>query len=425
MKIIELNTKELDRLEDELLGDTFPPQKLAAVRKIVRRVRGEGDQALREFTWKLDGVKLRSFRVSPRELTIARQVLTPRLRKIIRRVEKNIRVYYSGTIYRSWRGGRGDGLVWGEKVTPLEKVGIYIPGGKAPLVSTVLMTVVPALLAGVGRIILVSPPRPDGSLNPYLLAAADFLGVREIYKVGGAQAIAALAFGTETIPRVDKIVGPGNIYVTLAKKEVFGRVDIDMPAGPSEVVILADGSAPPAWAAADLVAQAEHGPGGRAILISTSRGLLTAVAKNIDKILKTSGRRDILRKTLESDTFLVRVKSVKAGLELVNRIAPEHLEVMVNKPEKVLSRVKNAGAIFLGRYSPVAAGDYVAGPSHVLPTGGGARMFSPLSVNTFLKKSSIIQYNRKALKNDLESLLTLAELEGLDGHGLSGRLRVE
>ena len=425
MKIIELNQKEAGRLIAGLTVESFSPEKLAAVRKILEEVRKKGDRALRELTEKLDGVKLRSFRVSSREFTSARKVLTPGLRKIFRRVESNIRGYYSRSTRGSWQEGRGDGMIRGERIIPLARAGLYIPGGRAPLISTVLMTAVPAILAGVGRIVLVSPPRPDGSLNPYILAAADFLGLREIYKVGGAQAIAALAFGTETIPRVDKIAGPGNIYVTLAKKEVFGRVDIDLPAGPSEVVILADGSAPPAWAAADLLAQAEHGPGGKAILISPSRTLLAAVAGELEKLLETAARRDILRETLREGAFLVKVKSQKEGIGLINRIAPEHLELMVIKPEKILPRIRNAGAIFLGKYSPVAAGDYAAGPSHVLPTGGGARFFSPLSVNTFLKTSSIIRYNRPSLKNDLEALTTLAELEGLEAHALSGRLRID
>jgi len=415
MKVIEYNKAAGNKLLKRLEGAAFPPDKVAAVRKIVEEVRRRGDAALRDFTRKYDGAKLKLFAVSPEEIRSARKSLTPELRGALRRAEKNIADFYRPTRERSWRRGRGDGLEWGEKVTPVDSAGIYVPGGKAPLVSTVFMAAVPARLAGVPRIVIVTPPGKDGSVNPFVMVAADFLGIKEIYKIGGAQAVAALAFGTRTIPRVDMIAGPGNIYVTLAKKEVFGTVGIDSLAGPSEVAILADGKADPDYIAADLLAQAEHGPGGAAILITASKRLISAVKAALEKFAS---------RTMEGEISLVRVRSLSEGIGLVNRIAPEHLEVMTAQPEKAVEKIRNAGAIFIGEMSPVAAGDYVAGPSHVLPTGGAARFSSPLSVNDFLKKSSLIRYDRRALKKDFSALETLARLEGLDNHLLSARIRL-
>lgn len=425
MEIIDYNSSAYRSLERKLGAGPSSPAQLSAARRIVRQVETKGDRALRELTLEFDGVKLKSFRVSKTEIASARRLLTPELKKAFRRVEKNIAAYQGLCLKKSWRKGRGDGLGWGEKITPIEKVGIYIPGGVAPLVSTVFMTVVPARLAGAPRIILITPPQTDGSASPYILAAADYLGVKEIYKVGGAQAIAALAFGTESIPKVDKIVGPGNIYVTLAKKEVFGIVDIDLPAGPSEVAILADGSAPPRYVAADLLAQAEHGVGGWSALITPSKQLLRQVSSELDALLNRLNGKAALRKTLREGAFLIKVKSIKEGLEAVNRLAPEHLEIMTKKPEKVLPGIKNAGAVFLGNFSPVAGGDYLAGPSHVLPTGGSARFSSGLSVNDFLKASSVIRYTKKALKNDNAALQALANIEGLSAHGLSVKTRLD
>jgi histidinol dehydrogenase len=424
MKLIEYNSTSRAGLIKRLKADAFPPEKLGLVREIVGKVRVGGDRALRELTLKYDGVKIRDFSVSTSEIRSAGILLTPKLRETFSRVEDNIQRYYSQTLNESWRQKRGDGMTWGEMINPIEKVGIYIPGGKAPLISSVFMSVVPAKLAGVPWIVLVTPPRSDGSINPYILAAAKYLGVREIYKCGGAQAIAGLAFGTRSIPKVDKIVGPGNIYVTLAKKEVFGYVDIDGLAGPSEIAILADGGANGRYIAADLLAQAEHGEGGYSLLITNSKRLIDTVEKEVKELLIRLDRKRILNRTLNKSTFLIKVKSLREGIDLVNQIAPEHLEIMTVDPEQIVSRIKNAGAIFLGKFSPVAAGDYVAGPSHVLPTGGSARFFSPLSVTEFQKKSSIINYTRRSLKNDLPALKTIAELEGLDGHLLSAAIRV-
>lgn len=424
MKLLEYNSTSRGRLKKWLDAEAFPPKKIRLVREIIGKVRMDGDRALRELTLKYDGVEIRTFAVNASEIRSAGKMITPQLRETFSRVEGNIRRYYSLTLNKSWRKRREDGMTWGEIVNPIEKVGIYIPGGKAPLISSVFMTVVPARLAGVPRIILVTPPQSDGSINPYILAAADYLGVRKVYKCGGAQAIAALAFGTRSIPKVDKIVGPGNIYVTLAKKEVFGYVDIDGLAGPSEIAILADGKANPRYIVADLLAQAEHGEGGYSVLITTSKRLIEKAEKEVKQLLLRLDRKQTLNRALNKRTFLIKVKSLREGIDLVNQIAPEHLEIMTEDPERIVSRVKNAGAIFLGQFSPVAAGDYVAGPSHVLPTGGSARFFSPLSVTDFQKKSSVIGYTRRSLNNDLGALKTIAELEGLDGHIISAEVRI-
>jgi len=419
MRILEYSSRFGEALEKRLESEAFPRRKLEEVRAIVNGVRTRGDRAVREYTHRFDGVKIGKLAVPPQEFARVRRLLEPDLLRAFRRVRRNIREYQSAGMARSWRKKRKDGSVIGEKVGPIPSAGLYIPGGKAPLVSTVFMTALPAQLAGVERIVLVTPPGPDGRANPWILAAADFLGCREVYRVGGAQAVAALAFGTGSIPRVAKIAGPGNIYVTLAKKEVYGYVDIDMLAGPSEIAIIADGSAPPRKLAADLLAQAEHGTGGFSFLISTSKRLLAEVARTIPELTEHLSRGDILTRAMEREVALVWVPGPAAAAELVNRLAPEHLEIVTRQPEKMMARIRNAGAIFLGEFSPVAAGDYIAGPSHVLPTGGGARYFSPLSVNDFLKKSSFVRYSREALREEAGMIEKLARLEGLDAHALS------
>jgi len=424
MKIIDYNQTGWSGLQKALEKEIYPASALASTRRIIAAVRRDGDRALRRLTKEFDGVSVADFAVGGKERASARRLLTPKILRAFKRVAANIRRFNSANKAASWSADRGDGLIWGEKVSPLEAVGVYVPGGSAPLVSSVFMGVIPARLAGVKRIVVVSPPVSSGTVNPYILAAADFCGATEIYRLGGAQAIAALALGTETIPRVDKIVGPGNLYVTLAKKEVFGLVDIDLPAGPSEIAVLADASADPAVVAADILAQAEHGPGGRAFLISTSRRLVVSCREYLVDLGKRLSRSAFIAGNLRRGTYLVFVPSLKIGVELVNRIAPEHLEIMTRQPKAVLPGIKNAGAVFLGKISPVAAGDFAAGPSHVLPTGGGARFFSPLTVNDFLKKSSVIAYNSRALENDLAAIETMARLESLDAHLLSVRLRL-
>jgi len=425
MKTITYGPPGWKRIQAAIPSPVDDPAVLERVREIVARVRKDGDRALKEFTLKFDGARVRAIRVAPAELAAARARLPPDALRAFRRAGRNISRYYSLHLPRSWRKGRGDGLSWGEKVTPLESVGVYIPGGKAPLASTIFMTVIPARIAGVKRIALAAPPRKDGRIDPFLLAAAGFLGVREVYAVGGAQAIAALAYGTRSIPRVDKIVGPGNIYVTLAKKEVFGAVDIDMLAGPSEVAVLADDSAAPRFVAADLLAQAEHGAGGAAVLVTPNARLIASVKKEIAGLLPRLRRGAILRASLGRSALLVKTRNLGEGIDLVNRMAPEHLEIMTRDPGKTLKGIKNAGAIFLGPYSPVAAGDYAAGPSHVLPTGGTARFTSHLSVFDFVKRTSLLAYSRAGLKRDAEAIAVLSGLEGLDAHALSAKIRLD
>jgi len=419
LKILEYNRRCGSVLRNRLSLEAFPPDKLDSVRGIIREVRARGDAALRAYTLEFDGVKIGRIAVPAVDFRAARKLLTPKLKKAFRRVRDNIAWFHSFSQARSWTAERADGAVLGEKVTPLASAGLYIPGGNAPLVSTVLMAAVPAQLAGVKRIALVSPPGRNGKVNPWVLAAADFLGLREVYRIGGAQAVAALAFGTESVKPVLKIAGPGNIYVTLAKKEVYGYVDIDMLAGPSEIAILADGSPSAEKIAADLLAQAEHGAGGFSFLISTSRRLLEDTAAALPGLLRKLGRREILEAAIRESLALIRVPSLAAGADLINRLAPEHLEILTREPAKVLPRIRNAGAVFLGPFSPVAAGDYIAGPSHILPTGGGARSFSPLSPGEFLKKSSLIEYSRSALAGEIGLIEHLARLEGLDAHALS------
>jgi histidinol dehydrogenase len=423
MKVIKYSPRAWKKLQ-AIFSPPADAAALARVRAIIDRVRREGDRALRDYTLKYDGARIRSFRVAPAKIAAARKNLPADVRRAFRRAERNISLYYSSQLPRSWKKARGDGLVFGEKVTPLEAVGVYIPGGKAPLVSTVFMTVIPARIAGVERIVLATPPRKDGTIDPFILAAADFLGVREIYALGGAQAIAALAYGTRSVPRVDKVAGPGNVYVTLAKREVFGAVDIDMLAGPSEVAVLADDSAEARFVAADLLAQAEHGAGGMALLVTPSARLIEKVKKEIAGILPGLRRWAILQDSLEKGTLLIKTRNLGEGTDLINRIAPEHLEILTRDPGKTLRSIRNAGAIFLGRDSPVAAGDYIAGPSHVLPTGGSARFFSHLSVYDFVKRTSVIAYTRAGLKRDAAAAAVLSGLEGLDAHSLSVRIRL-
>lgn len=422
LKILEYSRRSGAVLKNRFSLEASPPDKLDFVREIIRQVRSRGDAALREYTLEFDGARIGRIAVSAADFRAARRLLTPGLKKAFRRVRDNIAWFHSFAQARSWTAARSDGAVLGEKVTPLDSAGLYIPGGKAPLVSTVLMAAVPAQLAGVKRIALASPPGKNGKVNPWILAAADFLGLREVYRIGGAQAVAALAFGTESVKPVLKIAGPGNIYVTLAKKEVYGYVDIDMLAGPSEVAILADGSARAEKIAADLLAQAEHGSGGFSFLVSTSRRLLEETAAALPKLLRKLARKEILEAAARESLALIRVPSLAAGADLINRLAPEHLEILTREPRKVLPRIRNAGAIFLGSFSPVAAGDYSAGPSHILPTGGGAMSFSPLSPGEFLKKSSLIEYSRSALAGEIGLIEGLARLEELDAHALSALL---
>jgi histidinol dehydrogenase len=399
MKIIRFGSKKLEKIYDR--GAIKQARVEDRVKKIIDDVRVMGDEALIKYTRKFDGVKLtpRQLKVSEIEISGAYQNISPNFVSTLKIVIENVNRFYKKTLRKSWRINDNDGVVLGENYTPLDRVGVYIPAGTAPLVSTVYMTVLPAKIAGVKKIALISPPDEKGFINPHILVVADLLKVDEIYRVGGAQGIAALAYGTKTIPRVDKIVGPGNIYVSEAKRQVFGLVDIDMIAGPTELVIIANRLSDPKFIVADLRAQAEHAK-GLAILITNSRGLAQEVKSRTEGV---NGQ-------------IILTKNLHQAAEIANRIAPEHLEILVNNPKKVLKDIRHAGAIFLGPYSPTAVGDYVAGPSHVLPTGGTARFASGLSVFDFVKSSHIISYSRKALEKIKEPLEKIAGIEGLSKH---------
>lgn len=377
------------------------------VRQIIEDVRLFDDEAVLKYTKKFDKVKLstRQLRVSEIEISGAYQNISPNFVSNLKVIIENINRFYRKSLKKSWRLKDADGLVLGENYSPIEKVGIYIPAGTAPLVSTVYMTALPAKLAGVKKLVLISPPDSSGNINPHILVVANLLKVDEIYRVGGAQGIAALAYGTKTIPRVDKIVGPGNVYVTEAKRQLFGYVDIDMVAGPTELVIIANRFGDPKFIISDLKAQAEHA-GGLAILITNSK----ALAKEVNSRLDING-------------FIVLTKNMDQTVEVANKIAPEHLELVMNNPKRLLKKIKHAGAIFLGHYSPAVTGDYVAGPSHVLPTAGTARFFSGLSVLDFVKSSHIISYSKKALEKIKEPLEKIAEIEGLEQHLESLKVR--
>ncbi|MCX5698150.1 MAG: histidinol dehydrogenase [Candidatus Omnitrophica bacterium] len=399
MKIIRFTSKKLEKIYNR--GQLRQLRVEDKVRKIIDDVRLFGDEALIKYTKKFDGVKLmpRQLKVSEIEISGAYANISPHFVSSLKVVIENVNRFYRKQLRKSWRMKGTEGVVLGENYTSLEKVGVYIPAGTAPLVSTVYMTVLPAKLAGVKKIVLISPPDKNGYINPHILVVADLLKVDEIYRVGGAQGIAALAYGTKVIPRVDKIVGPGNIYVSEAKRQVFGRVDIDMIAGPTELVVIANRFSDPKFIVADLAAQAEHAK-GLAILITNSKGLAKEVKSQMDGF----------------NGYIILTKNLKQAVEIANKIAPEHLEILVQNPGKLLKGIKNAGAIFLGPYSPVALGDYVAGPSHVLPTQGTARFFSGLSVTDFIKSSHIISYSKKALEKIREPLEKIAGIEGLQKH---------
>ena len=399
MKIIRFGSKKLEKIYNR--GQLRQQRVEEKVKKIIDDVRLFGDEALFKYTRKFDKVKLnqRQLKISQIEISGAYANISPHFVSSLKVVIENVNRFYRKQLRKSWRMKGAEGVVLGENYTPLEKVGVYIPAGTAPLVSTVYMTVLPAKLAGVKKIVLISPPDKNGYINPHILVVADLLKVDEIYRVGGAQGIAALAYGTKTIPRVDKIVGPGNIYVSEAKRQVFGMVDIDMIAGPTELVVIANRFSDPKFIVADLRAQGEHAK-GLAILITNSKNLAKEVKSQLDG----------------DNGYIILTKDLKQAAEIANKIAPEHLEILVQNPQKLLKDIKNAGAIFLGPYSPVALGDYVAGPSHVLPTQGTARFFSGLNVTDFIKSSHIISYSKKALEKIREPLEKVAGIEGLQKH---------
>ena len=399
----------------------------AAVDEILNKVKTEGDAALFAYTKEFDKTEIcaDTIKVTEEEIKEAYEAVDPALIDVIRKALVNIRSYHEKQKQNSWFTSSEDGTMLGQKVTPLEKVGVYVPGGKAVYPSSVLMNIVPAKVAGVDRIIMTTPPGPDGKVNPSTLVAAKEAGADEIYKAGGAQAVAALAYGTESIPKVDKIVGPGNIFVALAKKAVYGHVSIDSIAGPSEILVLADDSANPRFVAADLLSQAEHDELASAILITTSRELAEKVRSEVDEFVKKLSRKDIIQKSLDQFGYILLAETMDQAVEAANAIASEHMEIVTRNPFEVMMKVRNAGAIFIGEYSSEPLGDYFAGPNHVLPTNGTAKFFSPLSVDDFIKKSSIVYYSRKALKKIHKDVEQFAASEQLTAHANSIAVRFE
>lgn len=395
------------------------------VEEILNEVRERGDAAVFEFTKRFDKAELTkdTVRVTQEEIAEAYERLPERTIEVIRKAIVNIRTYHEKQRRNSWFDAQPDGTILGQKITPIASVGVYVPGGKAAYPSSVLMNVIPARVAGVGRIVMVTPPGADGRVYEGTLVAANEAGVTEIYKVGGAQAIGALAYGTGSIPKVDKIVGPGNIYVALAKKAVYGHVSIDSVAGPSEILVLADETANPTYAAADLLSQAEHDELASAILITTSAELAEKVNAEVERFAAQLGRRGILEKSLENYGYILLADTMEDAIDTVNEIASEHLELLTKDAFTVMTKIKNAGAIFIGEYSSEPLGDYFAGPNHVLPTNGTAKFFSPLEVDDFIKKSSIISYSREALEPIHEDIIDFAKAEGLTAHANSIAVR--
>jgi len=405
--------------------ETGTKTQRAAVLEILQEVKNEGDAAVLRFTEQFDRITLDGMRVTEEEFRQALDEIDSEVRDAIREAAANIRDYHSRQMRQSWMTTQESGTMLGQLIRPLQRVGLYVPGGTAAYPSSVLMNAIPAQVAGVEEIAVVTPPGKDGAVNPGVLVAAYELGVKEVYKVGGAQAIAALTYGTETIKPVDKIVGPGNIYVALAKREVFGLVDIDMVAGPSEIVVLADSSANPAYVAADLLSQAEHDAMASAVLVTTCRELAQAVQQEVEQQLAVLPRKEIAEASIREHGAICVVDSVEQGLDVVNRLAPEHLEVMLEDPMAHIGKIKNAGAIFLGPYSSEPVGDYFAGPNHVLPTNGTARFSSPLNVDDFLKKSSLISYSRQDLLAHGAKIIALARQEGLEAHARAIQVRLD
>lgn len=397
------------------------------VAAIVEDVKNRGDEALFEYTRKFDQADIceDNVQVTPDEVREAYENTDPALIEVIRRALVNIRAYHEKQKQYSWFDSRPDGTMLGQKVTPLAAAGVYVPGGKAVYPSSVLMNILPAKAAGVEKVIMLTPPGRDGKVNPSTLVAAKEAGADEVYKAGGAQAIAAMAFGTKSIPKVDKIVGPGNIYVALAKKAVYGHVSIDSIAGPSEILVLADETANPRFVAADLLSQAEHDEMASAILITSSEELAEKVSAEVDGFLKTLSRREIIEKSLENYGYILLAENLEDAIDTANEIASEHLEIVTRNPFEVMTKIRNAGAIFIGEYSSEPLGDYFAGPNHVLPTNGTAKFFSPLSVDDFVKKSSIIYYSREALDPIHRDIIQFAQSEQLTAHANSIRVRFE
>ena len=429
MRIIRLDEEKKQNILEGLLkrDPNQYGQYADTVQQIVDDVKMRRDQALFEYTEKFDHAKIdaSTIRVTEEEIQEAMDKVDPSLLSVMKKSMENIRDHHSRQVRQSWFSSRPDGTILGQKITALESVGVYVPGGKAAYPSTVLMNIIPAEVAGVERIVMVTPPGADGKVNPVTLTAAHLAGATEVYKVGGAQAIAALAFGTQSVPRVNKIVGPGNIFVALAKKAVYGHVSIDSIAGPSEILVIADETANPRYVAADLLSQAEHDELASAILVTTSMELAQAVSKEVDQFLETLSRRAILEKSLENYGYILVTDTLDEAIQTANEIASEHLEIATKNPFEVMTKIRNAGAIFIGEYSSEPLGDYFAGPNHVLPTNGTAKFFSPLGVDDFIKKSSIIYYSKDALRKAHRDIEAFAQSEQLTAHANSIRVRFE
>ncbi|MEH7252700.1 histidinol dehydrogenase [Neobacillus niacini] len=421
MKIVKVN----DLISIKRSIESGTAEQVAVVKKIISDIRAYGDEGLRDYTEKFDSVVLDSFLVSEKELDDAYGQVDLEFIAIVREAAENIRSFHEKQLRPSWMTTEENGSILGQKITPLDSVGVYVPGGTAAYPSSVLMNVIPAKVAGVKRIVMVSPPNTDGKLPAAVLVAAKEAGVKEIYKAGGAQAIGALAYGTESIAPVDKITGPGNIYVALAKREVFGDVDIDMIAGPSEIAIIADDSARADEVAADLLSQAEHDTRACSVLVTPSIVLAEAVAVEVEKQLAELPRKEIATKSIADYGVIYVTSSIEEAVETVNQLAPEHLEILTENGIELLGKIRHAGAIFIGRYSSEPVGDYFAGPNHVLPTNGTARFSSPLNVDDFQKKSSVIIYSEKALTDNGEKIAKFARMEGLEAHARAVELRLK
>ena len=429
MRIVKLDEKSMENILADMLKrdpnnyDSYTE----TVQAIVEDVKERGDEALFEYTRRFDGAELDAdnVRVTEAEIREAMEQVEPGLLAVMKTSMENIRRYHDKQRRNSWFDAQPDGTILGQKVTALESVGVYVPGGKAAYPSSVLMNIVPAEVAGVKRIVMVTPPGKDGKVNPVTLTAAHMAGATEVYKAGGAQAVAALAFGTRSIPRVNKIVGPGNIFVALAKKAVYGHVSIDSIAGPSEILVIADEGANARFVAADLLSQAEHDELASAILVTTSMELAKQVSREVDGFVRELSRGEIIQKSLDNYGYILVVDTLEEAVKTANSIAPEHLEIVTANPFEVMTKIQNAGAIFIGEYSSEPLGDYYAGPNHILPTNGTAKFFSPLGVDDFIKKSSIIYYSREALEKAHRDIEAFAESEHLTAHANSIRVRFE
>lgn len=415
--------KDLYKKLTQRTGTQNGTNTISIVAEIIDNVKQNGDSALKEYTKKFDKAQIETIKVSEEEITSAYKEVAPELLETIKKSKQNIWSFHEKQLQNSWISPKEDGTMLGQLVRPLEKVGLYVPGGTAPLISSVLMTAVPAKVAGVEKLIMCTPPSQDGSINPAILVAAREAGVDEVYRAGGAQAVAAMAYGTQTIPSVDKICGPGNVYVATAKRLVFGDCDIDMFAGPSEILVIADSSAVPEYVAADLLSQAEHDILASSVLVTDDVSLLDSVKTEIEKQLLGLKRNEIIEKSLKSYGFGILVDNLEEAIEVSNNIAPEHLELCIKEPMSILGMIKNAGAIFVGNYSPEPLGDYMAGPSHVLPTSGTARFSSPVNVDQFIKKSSLIYYNKQSLEATSNDIVRFAEAELLDAHANALKVR--